>query len=392
VIHPVRAAPLALALVAVGLLGAESGSASAADRAASEPDPPKKKKKKTKDAARAKRDEDGAASRERFEIHGRAIGRAELGAVGDAEPALDLSLASARAELRYRYEQWLRVVAEAELAGKPRVRDAYVRFRGGMLGLRGGYFKLPGSAVELESGWTLPTARRGLLHEAFDDFMQIGGRRPGFQIEFYGPGSLRPRAYAGVFQGSLPNGDLLEKVGAGSLNGGGRASLRLGPVEVGAFSQLRSTIVLADRGPERFWSAGADAKLDVDLGSWGGLRVWADGQAGSSWYDDDAFDDEDALFVAGRVVGGLRYGGLRKAEPYFEPFVAVHALDPDTRFTADLAFEIVGGINVGWWDLVRLTLELEHRSVDENFPPLFDETRSKLVDRKAVVLQLGAAF
>jgi hypothetical protein len=48
--------------------------------------------------------------------------------------------------------------------------------------------------------------------------------------------------------------------------------------------------------------------------------------------------------------------------------------------------------DMGWWRLLRVTLQGEVRRVERNVPRLLDPLGTVNVDRQALLLQVGAAF
>jgi hypothetical protein len=98
--------------------------------------------------------------------------------------------------------------------------------------------------------------------------------------------------------------------------------------------------------------------------------------------------------VAAQVIGAWRWGGRKRKAFYVEPYTLVSLLDPDTNIRDDLMWEAWGGVNVGRWDQLRVTVEVQHRSVAVNAPPslglVFTDTPP--FSRTKLVLQLGGAF
>ena len=119
---------------------------------------------------------------------------------------------------------------------------------------------------------------------------------------------------------------------------------------------------------------------------------WAEGIVGESWYEHELkpADDADATFVCARLITAYRFGGLLRGEAYIEPYGMVSALDPDAGISSDIAFEEVLGVNVGFWDIVRLGLQGEVVRVGRNFPRAV--SLGRLMDRTALVLQAGVQF
>ena len=102
-------------------------------------------------------------------------GRVRMGATYDSstlrngstditQKGLALALVEARLGARYDVYEWLSLTLEADFAGKPTLKDGFVRLDSE--GVRGqfGQFKMPVSAIAQESPWSLPLADRGIIH------------------------------------------------------------------------------------------------------------------------------------------------------------------------------------------------------------------------------------
>jgi hypothetical protein len=312
--------------------------------------------------------------------------------------ALDLSLASARVGFEYHSPlRWLSLELELEIAGKPEVKDAYV-LAGKRFFAKAGQFKIPTSALALESPWTLPIVRRGFAHDLLSDWLDIGGRRPGFAVGYRGKGGVKPRITLGAFQGTTLSevvpGDrdveLIEEAALDAQSLAARAELSVFGVDIGAWYEHRAG------GPivaefEHYETFGLDATLDQDFEN-GGLRLWIDGTLGESFYvaDDKPGDDSTPLFGMARALVGYRFGGVALGDPYLEPFGHFALLDPDLEVVSDFATEAALGINAGFWDRGRLTLQAERTSGARNFPAGFLDNRDP--DRLSLLLQAGARF
>jgi hypothetical protein len=313
--------------------------------------------------------------------------------------SLDFSIPSARIGVRYEAPvRWLTANVELELAGKPELKDAWLRGKWKHVVAQAGQFKMPFSAIEMESLWTLPLADRGLLHTALVKELQVAGRRPGFAIEARGRGKIRPSLTLGAFQGSVLTDDdpdkrkveLLSEQGLSSQSFVARAELKVRDLVLAAEyeSRLGTPSVLTTK---YYQTGGADLTLDTQVGR-AGLRVWLEGILGSSWLENwyKPPDGRDTLFVAGRLVTAVRLLGRHKGDLYVEPYGMFGMLDPDNEVSQDLLSEEVLGVNVGLWKLVRVGLEAELERVERNFPQTYylgDDP-----DRVALVLQAGAQF
>jgi len=279
-----------------------------------------------------------------------------------------------------------------------KLKDAFLRLRSERLSLRGGQFKPPFSAVAMDSQWDLPVAERGQLDSVLRDSLGVIGRRPGLQVG-YEPRGGDTEVLLGVFRASSVRGD---RIGDGSFDDladdwtpklTGRVQHERRRLRLGLSGDLRPAEPVPGEGDERFWTLGADA-------SWrqrrrdGGWRLWGEGYLGSSWQDSNPFDGVHATFLAGQIMGAWRYGGRKGHAFYVEPWVLVSAMDPDTRIRDDVLWEAAGGVNVGRWDQVRLTVEVQRRSTGVNTPPslgfVFDDAPP--FSRTGVVLQIGGVF
>ncbi len=313
--------------------------------------------------------------------------------------SFDVSIRSARAGLFYQAPvNWLTAEVELEFTDDPELKDAWLKGRWEHLGAKVGQFKLPFSAIEMDSSFTLPLADRGLLLDLLVDELQIAGRRPGLAVEVRGSGKVRPSLTLGTFQGSVlvsddPDDrdvDLLDKQGLSSQSFAARGELKVADFVFGAAYEHRigSPALLVTK---YYPTAGADMLLDMKLGR-AGLRIWFEGMVGSSWLENwyKPPDGRDATFLAARLLTAVRFGGLRKGQLYVEPYGMLGILDPDNDVLEDIASEEVLGVNVGLWKLARVGLEAEVEHVQRNFPQTYylgDDP-----DRVALVLQAGAEF
>jgi hypothetical protein len=311
--------------------------------------------------------------------------------------SLDTSVPSARLHAKYRAPvKWLSAEVEADFAGDPELKDAYVRARPDTISATAGQFKVPFSAIRLDSPWDLPIAERGLVDDVLVDRFQIAGRRPGFAFGVRGKGGVRPELVVGTFQGSAlddeTTGDFdpIEELTLDSQSLVARATMRVGHVALGAAYEHRVGSP-AELEVEHYATGNVDAVVDAPI-SGGGLRIWVEGIAGESWYEHEVkpADDADAVFVCLRLITAFRFGGARYGEPYIEPYGMISALDPDTDVTSDMVIEEVLGVNVGLWDLVRVGLQGEIARVGRNFPR--SVYLGQKLDRTALVLQAGLEF
>jgi len=313
--------------------------------------------------------------------------------------SLDVSIPSARLGLYYHPPvKWLTANVEVELTGKPKLKDAWLRSRFRYVTAKAGQFKMPFSALEMESIWDLPLADRGLLHTALVKELQVAGRRPGFALEVHGRGKVRPSLTVGGFQGSVlvdddpdkRDVDLLYQQGMASQSWVARAELKVHDFVFAAEyeDRLGTPALLVTK---YYQTGGVDMTLDTELGRTG-LRVWVEGLMGQSWLENwyKPPDGRDATFLAGRLVSAVRFMARRKGDLYVEPYGMLGLLEPDTAVEHDFASEEVLGVNVGLWKIVRAGLELQIQHVERNFPQTYYLGNNP--DRMALLLQAGAQF
>jgi hypothetical protein len=322
------------------------------------------------------------------------------------ESRLEMSVPSGRAGLRAIVVDGVTLVVEAELTGRPDIRDGYVQVKGKRWYGRVGRFKMPISAVSLESIFVLPLARRGWLEEMLSEAMLITGRREGLVVGFHGGGYWDP-AFAGMVAQSArwiaDADDPLTMRGAAHLTTVGRFSVKPSGVELGIAGQRRVTYAGGEQGAVRerpFWTAAIDAAMDVEFERTG-IRLWADAFAGSSWFDarnlglaDEAGARQTASFLGGRALAAFRWGGLTPSARYLEVFAGAALLDPGLSVVSDVFAELVVGLNIGSWRRVRLTAQLEQARTARNFPEsLFRALGTPAPQRfSALIMQCGAVF
>ncbi len=312
--------------------------------------------------------------------------------------ALDLSLASARFGVEYHSPlRFLSAQLELEVAGKPRVKDAFIE-AGKRFFVKAGQFKVPSAALELASPWTLPLAHRGLVHDLMTDWMDIAGRAPGVAVGYRGRGAFKPKLTLGAFQGTtlkqVAPGDrdvkLIDHASLKAQTFAARGEVTLASVTVGGWYEQRvgSTAVGAF---DHFATFGLDAELSQRF-EHGALRVWVDGSAGESLYvnADKPGTDPSPWFAAGRALVAYRFGGLALGDPYVEPFGFFAVLDPDTEVVKDFVSEAALGVAAGFWDRARLSLQGEMTNGQRNFPTSFLDNQNP--DHLSLLLQAGARF
>lgn len=322
----------------------------------------------------------------RFQIHGRVFARAQYthearttvqpdGSIEAGTGALDLSVPTARIGFDYDAPvRWITAQLELELTGRPELKDGYVRLKNEYVSLKAGQSKMPFSVIEMDSILTLPIAERGLIADLMEDGLQIAGRRPGVAFALRGREGL-PEITIGAFQGSElvqidteRELDLIERADLDAQSFVARVDYELWDVTIGANYEHRvGAPAILER--EYYWTAGIDAKLDTVFDD-GGLRLWLEGIAGASFFEhsDKLEDGEDPTFVVARGIAAYRFGGVEERKFYVEPYAMVAVLEPDADVVDDMVWEEAFGVNVGFWKVVRLTLEGQVRRAQRNFP------------------------
>jgi hypothetical protein len=334
-----------------------------------------------------------------IEIHGRLFTRATLSTreaprTGVTGPqvrinALDLSVPSARIGFDYQSPlKWLSAQMEAELTDRTPIKDGWVRARKRFVTVKGGNFKVPISALALESAVSLPLVDRGLIHDLLLDVFQVGDRRMGVSVELHdrdATAGLRPTLTLAAFQGSTLDQGIYRDIEDETLRGQSYAARvelkpgdftfgfsfehRVGPevvlvVPEGGTPELRRPSTCEEACSSHYYTFGADAALDVEFETTG-LRFWLDGLAGRSWMESarKRLDPERSLDGAFPIFGSLRallayrFGGISRRDFYVEPYGMAGVLDPDLAYGRDHVAEWVLGVNVGRWKLARVGLE-----------------------------------
>jgi hypothetical protein len=334
-----------------------------------------------------------------IEIHGRLFARAaistrEVPRTGVSGPrvrvnALDLSVPSARIGFDYQSPlKWLSAQMEAELTDRTPIKDGFVRARKRFVTVKAGNFKVPISALALESAVSLPLVDRGLIHDLLLDVFQVGDRRMGVSVELHDRDAktgLRPTLTVGAFQGSTLDQGIFRDVQDETLRGQSYAARvelkpgdftfgfsfehRVGPevvllVPEGGTPELRRPSACEEACSSHYYTFGADAALDVEFATTG-LRFWLDGLAGRSWIEsarkrldpERALDGAFPIFGSVRALLAYRFGGISRRDFYVEPYGMAGVLDPDLAYGRDHVTEWVLGVNVGRWKLARVGLE-----------------------------------
>lgn len=312
---------------------------------------------------------------------------------------LDLSIQSARVGFEYRSPlEWLTLEVEAELTGRPALKDAVAEAKQKHWEARVGQFKMPIGAFEMESPWDLPIVHRGFVNTLLVDRLDVAGRRPGLTVGVRAGGAVKPSLTLGVFQGSAlatqtandRDVDLIAEQGTDSQTEIARAQIKVEELKVGLVYQHRLGAPALGK-TKHYWTAGADVYWEW-LHPTGALRIWADGMAGESWYEhiSKGVDSKAATFTTVRALAAYRFGGVERGDPYVEPFLFGAAHDPDADVVADQAVEAMLGLAAGYWDRARLSLQGEIVRTRRNFPDSYSVSSDP--DRLALLLQAGVAF
>lgn len=392
-----------------------AGSPADADATAPQPDEPASASKKHKKHGHGDDPEPGddAAPQakkkkaKKLEFAGRVIARSAFEQVDpEGAPASDgvgtSSISSARAKVSYR-AHGLRAQLSVEFAGKPRVKNAYVELRlhdgPTKIDVRGGQFKMPVSAIELESQWTLPTEDRGLLHTILTNRYQITGRSVGAMLSLDHKGSWHPHVDVGMFQGRDDARSPLAVTASDRFGQDFVARVSAKPahgIALGASAQARVGSLTIDAPPIiRRASAGElDASFEQAAGP-GTLRAWIEGMVGTSWIAGRVMPCRGArsckaLFVETRAIAAYRLGGHTRRERYIEAYALAGALDPDRDTANDRVLEVSGGLTYGAWELWRVQAGVDVWRFGASAPLGIAAYASVPADTVHALVQLGA--
>jgi hypothetical protein len=134
-------------------------------------------------------------------VFGRVFARASADERDDYKRSLSVSSARVGVSTSFQYVE---AEVSAELSSKSLLKDAFVRISDGSKRLRfyGGQFKAPFLARSLESSWTLPLMRRGLVEDYLVDTHELGGRRMGLMGEVRLKEMWNLKVSGGLFEGS----------------------------------------------------------------------------------------------------------------------------------------------------------------------------------------------
>jgi hypothetical protein len=306
-----------------------------------------------------------------------------------------LTTPSARFGLRYEPQPWMALVVEADFTDRRPVRDAFVQARSKRLRARAGNFKMPLSAITLESPWVLPVARRGIIQDLLEERMSLVGRRPGFLVSVRGSGALDPELSLSAFQGAALVGDGADtdleplESGVDAQNLVARFAVTPGGQELAVHGERVSTAGFMGQR-RHFWAGGADATLDDPFGL-PGLRAWLEALVGQTFYIDQ-LTARDASWASARAIVAWRWSGRTDQARYLEPYFLVAYFDPDLDGGPDLLQELAVGLNLGLWRTLRLTLQGEAARSQARLPGQLFFGNLNLRSHRAALVQVGMAF
>ena len=347
-----------------------------------------KKDKDDKDHKKADKKKKGE-----LEFGGRIFARSEIIKLAPAPDAtLSNSIASARGKIDYTWKE-LRAELQVEFAGKPKLKNVFAELRvlhwhDHAAYVRAGQFKVPFSAIELTSLWSLPLADRGLIHTVEVNRLQIAGRAIGAMATLEVPNL---RLFAGAFQGTDDAGEPLVATAHDAFGQGAAVRLEWKPLkgfEVGASASTRAGMLLTPPPViRRAYAADVDAHVDLAAGP-GRVRGWAELVLGTSWLVDPA--RTTTMFRGARAIAAYRIGGAKQRKRYAEVYGQFGALDPDAQQGDDLVVDATGGITYGGWNLWRVQLEVSANKLGPNARGGIVELNTPPIDSFHVLAQLGA--
>ena len=328
-----------------------------------------------------------AADKGEVKLGGRLFTAGKIEAIDGQETLASADVRSLRLEADWRWT-FLRAVGEIEVAkGEAELKDAYVRARMdqvlGRFDAAVGRKKAAFSRMTLASSWDLPIVRRGMLDQALSDRALIGGRSVGahFGAELKRV-PLHPGAYLSVTQAEDASGAAIPDAGKIAA----RVEAKAGFASFGVATEARQAIARPEIGVGTWMAFEADAEIEREMAgfTW---RGWLEATTAKTWIDTEPLDGDDAWLVAAQLLLAARLDGKTSGREYVEAFAFFQLLEPDAGVTADIAWEVGGGLNVGMWKRARLQLQAERWAVDRNTPTAYG-----LVEQTVVMLQAGVAF
>ena len=231
----------------------------------------------------------------------------------------------ARAKAKDRSHQ-LRAEIEARVCRQGSAQDAYADLRlydaGTKVDVKVGNFKVPFSAIQLDSLWTLPLADRGLLDNVIVNRLQLAGREVGATIDIEGAGDLQPELRAGVFQGTDDAGNPLAVAASDRFGQNAMVRLSLRPahgLELGASASARvGAKIELPLVVRRGYASELDVTLDVPAGP-GQLRAWLEAMVGTSWIVGGTDPSHELTrFTEARGIAAWRFGRRERRARFFE--------------------------------------------------------------------------
>lgn len=230
--------------------------APAVEPVASPEAPARKKKAKAEplgERPEADEETEGEEKGRSVRVFGRVFARASADEREDY--ARSLSVPSARVGVSTSFE-YVEAEVSADLSSRTILKDAFVRIADGdkRLRLYAGQFKAPFLARELDSTWSLPLMRRGLVASYLTETHQLGGRRLGLMGEVRLKEARNLKFSGGLFQGAKDELGLRTSEDAAA-----RVTVRpFKPLTVGASSYLTQVT----EGTQRY-AVAAEAALHL---------------------------------------------------------------------------------------------------------------------------------
>jgi hypothetical protein len=340
------------------------------------------------------KDKAGAAARgdNRVEVGGRVFfrttwSRVDLEAIDDDPWDQKVAVDSARITADYRHEGWLKVSVEAELAdADPSLKDGYLRLRPGAgLTVKAGRFKVPMSAIALESSWGLPPVERGVLSSlepSTSAALPFGGRADGLAVEYaLERVALAPRLTASVF-GHQMSGVTVDVSEHFALDPYFRVALApAADLDLG----LSLAVVTHQKRASEPDALNHAPVVGADLTyRRGAVEVWLEGFFGQSTVYTPAGVTGGDMAAARAIVSA----GVDDPTPWLgrlAPFATGSLFDPDLDRDGDRGTQLGAGVVARFDKRCRFQLEVEQTWID-------DVDLLLASDRLAFLLQLGAAF
>jgi hypothetical protein len=329
-------------------------------------------------SAHADDEEEAPKGKEPLSFAGRVFARFTAISVEGSPYTGELALRSARIGVNYTWKDKVRAKVSLEAANGPEVKDAFVEIdAGGGVTVRAGHFKIPISAIEQSSTWTLPTIDRGVVADILADGMTLTGRRDAVQASW---SCTCMTVTATVSQSVTTLGE--DPARTLSDGAGLAATLRVERefaygVKAAVFGSTRE--VVHNLIVDRYLAGGADAEVDYEA-----LRLWADAIVAEGPF---------GTSVAGELAGGWRFGGKKKNKTYVEPFVLAAHFNPDIDRKGDGVTQGALGLAGGRWKRWRAQGQFSMVSTDIAKQQGNLGGDSVAIPKAiSVTVQLGAAF